>query len=82
MLLFDLDSPLVCEGIIGDGCGGGRIFYINEETSSLYAYDSYAKTAKLLLENLPKVTAVSKKGCIITLTLEHETRELDLSTLQ
>ncbi|HFB54221.1 MAG TPA: thiamine biosynthesis protein ThiF, partial [Sulfurimonas autotrophica] len=34
---FSKDSPLVCEGIIGDGCGGGRFFAVEDET--LFAYD-------------------------------------------
>ena len=33
---FDLNSPLVCEGIIGDGCGGGRIFYIKDNILNVY----------------------------------------------
>ncbi len=77
---FDLNSPLVCEGIIGDGCGGGRIFFIKDMT--LFAYDPQSKTNKELLKGLEDIKAISKKGCIVTLSFEAEVRLLDLSSLQ
>ena len=76
---FDLDSPLVCEGIIGDGCGGGRIFHIQE--SKLFAYDPQSKTERELLDNLVDVESISKKACIIKIVSVHETRNFDLSKL-
>ena len=77
---FDLNSPLVCEGIIGDGCGGGRIFFIEDET--LFAYEPLSKTKKELLKGLTDIVAISKKGCIVTLNFEDEVRLFDLSSLQ
>ena len=76
---FDLDSPLVCEGIIGDGCGGGRIFFVEKE--ALLVYDPTTKKSRKLLEGLQEVQSISKKGCIITLELQSETRLFDLSSL-
>lgn len=76
---FDLDSPLVCEGIIGDGCGGGRIFYIADET--LFAYDPYSKTKNKLLDKLFHPRSLSKKGCIVSIECEDQTIEFDLSKL-
>ncbi|MDQ7042425.1 MAG: thiamine biosynthesis protein ThiF [Sulfurimonas sp.] len=76
---FDLSSPLVCEGIIGDGCGGGRIFFVENET--LYAYDPQSQSKLELLKDLSKVLCISKKGCIITLNFENKIRTLDLSSL-
>ncbi len=29
---FDLDSPLICEGTIGDECRGNRIFFIEDDS--------------------------------------------------
>jgi len=76
---FNLDSPLVCEGIVGDGCGGGRIFYVEE--SRLYAYDPVSKDSLLLLENLKDPEKIKKKGCIITIECMERTEVLDLSLL-
>ncbi len=76
---FDLESPLVCEGIIGDGCGGGRIFYVEDET--LYAYYAETDEKTELLSSVKNVKSISKKGCIITLVCENETMEFDLSAL-
>lgn len=77
---FDLDSALVCEGIVGDGCGGGRIFYIKE--SQLFAYDPQSKTDIKLLDNLIDVQSISKKACIIKIVFKNSSMHLDLSKLQ
>ncbi|MDF1882677.1 thiamine biosynthesis protein ThiF [Sulfurimonas sp. SAG-AH-194-C21] len=77
---FDLNSPLVCEGIIGDGCGGGRIFFV--EDSTLFAYDPQSQGKIELLQGLKNIMAISKKGCIISLVFEDEVRCFDLSSLQ
>lgn len=78
---FDLESPLVCEGIIGDGCGGGRIFFVEEET--LFVYDPQSKSKMELLNNLKGIESISKKGCIIKLNFQgkESARQLDLSSL-
>ena len=76
---FNLDSPLVCEGIVGDGCGGGRIFFV--EDAKLQVYDPITKERMTLLENLDDITSISKAGCIITLTTKDENILFDLSTL-
>jgi len=77
---FDLSSPLVCEGIVGDGCGGGRIFFI--EDGKLFAYDPLTQTSMKLLEDLYGVQEISKKGCIITLTYKEKKLLFDLSTIK
>ena len=77
---FDLESPLVCEGIIGDGCGGGRIFYVKDD--KLFAYDPQSKTNIELQENLKQVTSLSKRGCIISITFKDEEVLFDLSKLK
>ncbi|QOP41750.1 thiamine biosynthesis protein ThiF [Sulfurimonas marina] len=77
---FNLDSPLVCEGIIGDGCGGGRIFFI--EDLKLQVYDPFTKESRVLLNDLECVKRISKSGCIITIEEQTKTIEFDLSTLK
>ena len=77
---FDLNSPLVCEGIIGDGCGGGRIFFIADE--KLQVFDPMTKQSMVLLKNLCNVKSISKSGCIITVEQKEKITEFNLSTFK
>ncbi len=77
---FNVNDDLVCEGIIGDGCGGGRLFIVKEST--LIAYDPQTKSELILLENVSKAMKISKKMCIITIVCQNETILFDLSSLQ
>ncbi|MGE4419627.1 MAG: thiamine biosynthesis protein ThiF [Sulfurimonas sp.] len=77
--MFDLDNPLVCEGIIGDGCGGGRLFFIEDET--LKAYDPQSKEVINLLADIKDAKKVTKKGCIITIECEKNLVKFDLSSM-
>jgi len=77
---FDLDSPLVCEGIVGDGCGGGRLFIVKDET--LIAYDPQTQEKILLLRNILDAQIVSKSGCIVEIQCLRESVKFDLSSLK
>lgn len=77
---FDLNDPLICEGIIGDGCGGGRLFMIQD--AKLKAYDPTIKSSKVLLEGIEKALRISKKVCIITIVCEDSNIEFDLSKMR
>jgi len=77
---FDLDSPLVCEGIIGDGCGGGRLFFVEGER--LKTYDPITKEKFTLLRDILNAQGISKTACIITIVCEKEVIEFDLSALK
>ena len=74
---FNLESDLVCEGIVGDGCGGGRLFVIEDET--LLAYDPLTQEKTLLLSEIKDAKKISKKACIITIVCENEIIKFDLS---
>lgn len=74
---FDLNSPLVCEGIIGDGCGGGRLFYIEDEI--LKTYDPQTQTSMTLLSSVKDAKSIKKKKCIIYIKCRSKTIEFDLS---
>lgn len=76
---FDLNAPLVCEGIIGDGCGGGRIFFIKDET--LFANDPMTGENILLLEDIHMPKSIRKSGCKIFIECEDEKIEFDLSAM-
>ena len=77
---FDLDSPLVCEGIIGDGCGGGRLFIV--EDNILKAYDPQTQTSTTLLENILDVKEVTKNACVVTIECGKESIKFDLSAMK
>ena len=72
-------EELTCEGIIGDGCGGGRIFTIKD--TALVAYDPQSKESITLLENIHMPRRVSKAACIITIECQEELIEFDLSSM-
>ena len=77
---FDLDSPLICEGIVGDGCGGGRLFFVENET--LFAYDPQTQEKMLLLKEIKNAIKITKKACVIFIECSAEIISLDLSTLK
>ena len=77
---FDLNDPLICEGIVGDGCGGGRIFHIKD--NSLKAYDPQTQEAFTLLEPIFDANKVSKNACILTVECENKDIKFDLSLMK
>ena len=77
---FNKNDDLVCEGIIGDGCGGGRFFYIKDET--LMTYDPITQKSLLLFNIVKNAQKISKKGCIITIECTDGIIEFDLSTVK
>ena len=77
---FDLDSPLVCEGIIGDGCGGGRLFYVEDEV--LFTYDPITKERFPLLSGILNAKSISKDACIITIASKCDKTLFSLSELK
>jgi len=76
---FDLQDDLVCEGIIGDGCGGGRIFTIKDGV--LVAYDPQTHSTIELLKGIVDAVKISKKACLITIECKNEIVSFDLSLL-
>ena len=68
-----------CEGIIGDGCGGGRIFFTCKDT--LNVYDPTTKEMMTLLENLQEPQSISKKGCHLLFTCKQKKMTFDLSKM-
>jgi len=76
---FNLSDDLVCEGIIGDGCGGGRIFVVQDE--KLEAYDPQTESSIALLQDVKNAVKIAKKGCLITIECKNETIRFDLSLL-
>ena len=73
------NSPLACEGIVGDGCGGGRWFFVEDE--KLKVYDPSTKEVMNLLADIKDAKQVTKKGCIITIECEKELIKFDLSSM-
>ena len=77
---FDLNSPLVCEGIIGDGCGGGRLFLVEDDM--LLAYDPTTESKIFLTDGIKNAKTLTKKTCLLKIECENEVIEFDLSTLK
>jgi len=77
---FEKNSPLVCEGIVGDGCGGGRLFVVHNNT--LWAYDATTQTQMELLCDVGDVLSISKKGCDIFLKYSDKEVKFNLSLLK
>ncbi len=72
-------SKISCMGIIGDGCGGGREFIIEDE--KLYAYYDVTGEKIELLSGVKNAQSISKKHCILTIVCLDETILFDLSSL-
>ncbi|MEA1892922.1 MAG: thiamine biosynthesis protein ThiF [Campylobacterota bacterium] len=72
-------SRLSCIGIIGDGCGGGREFII--EDGVLYAHNPELEENIILLRDIEMPKAISKKGCILYVECENDSFEFDLSAM-
>jgi hypothetical protein len=66
-------------GIIGDGCGGGREFIVEDE--KLFAYDDVSSENMVLLESVKDAISISKKACILTVTCRGQIIEFDLSSM-
>lgn len=77
---YDVSSPLVCEGVIGDGCGGGRLFLVEDKT--LKAYDPQTEETFTLLESVFDAKKVVKNACTITVECEKGEIRFDLSSMK
>jgi len=77
---FDLSSPLVCEGIVGDGCGGGRIFFVKDDT--LFVHDPLTSSDTLLLKGISNAKTLQKKACRLYLECEDGDIVFDISLLK
>ena len=74
----------VCPGIIGDGCGGGRLFIADTFNNKVKAYYPEDNSMRTLLEGLNEPSGISKKGCelIIAYTMAHEVVVFDRSKME
>ena len=74
----------VCPGIVGDGCGGGRLFITDTFNNKVKAYYPDDNSMMTLLEGLNEPSGISKKGCelYIVNTNAHEIVVFDLSKME
>ncbi len=79
-MIHGFDKNLTCKGIIGDGCGGGRFFTIQNEI--LKAYDAQTKEYISLFKGVINAKSISKKACEITIVCENEVIVFNLSKMQ
>ncbi len=73
-------SRLECVGIPGDGCGGGRVFAL--QNGILSAHDPMSNENIILLKEIKNPKKISKSGCVITIECENEIIEFDLSLMK
>lgn len=78
-MIAGFEDKLHCEGIVGDGCGGGRIFYI--DANALHVYDPTTKEKMKLFDGFSGARSISKKACVITIECEDEVVKFDLSKM-
>ena len=71
-------NRLSCYGIPGDGCGGGREFFIKDQ--KLYASDPVTKSKMLLLEGIEDAESIEKQGCKIIILCKKKKLIFNLST--
>lgn len=79
-MIAGFEDKIHCEGIVGDGCGGGRIFFM--DTNTLYAHDPVINENIKLLDEVKNAKSISKKACVITIECEDEVIRFDLSKMQ
>ncbi len=74
----------VTAGIVGDGCGGGRLFIADTYNNKVKAYFPDDNSMMTLLEGLSEPGGISKKGCelFIANTNVHQIVVFDLSKMQ
>ncbi len=74
----------ICPGIIGDGCGGGRLFIADTFNNKVKAYFPDTHSIRTLLTDLNEPGGISKKGCelYIANTNAHEIVVFDLSKME
>ena len=74
----------VCAGIIGDGCGGGRLFIADTFNNKIKAYFPDDNSMMTLLEGLNEPGGIAKKGCelYIANSNANEIVVFDLSKMQ
>jgi len=73
-------SKISCMGIVGDGCGGGREFVIEDD--ELFAYDPQSSQKIILLEEVYDAISISKDGCILFIECKDKSFEFDLSLMK
>lgn len=68
-----------CHGVIGDGCGGDRIFYIKNE--QLFAFENYTQREILLQKGFKGAKKITKEGCLLFIECHGGVVKVDLQAL-
>ena len=69
-----------CEGIIGDGCGGGRIFFTTQDT--IKVFDPVSKEVSTLIQGLSSPKNIAKDGCNLFFNCKEKKMTFDLSQMR
>ncbi len=82
--ILDLNDPNdMCIGIIGDGCGGGRIFIADTGNDMIKVYDPQSAEVFVIIKDIQKPNRITKKGCILSIYTDSKDQyiEFDLSSM-
>jgi len=78
-----LDPSDMCIGVIGDGCGGGRIFIADTGHKMIKVYEPENAEVFVILKDINSPQTIAKKACILSITtdVQNELIEFDLSSM-
>lgn len=81
---LNLHNPQdICIGVIGDGCGGGRVFIADTDNNMIKAYEPESGDIIILADNISKPKLIKKIGCMLYITNDiNETIEIDLQLVK
>lgn len=81
---LDLLHPSdMCVGIIGDGCGGGRIFIADTGHKMIKVYEPETAEVFVIMQDLNSPKSINKSACILSIEtkVKGEIVEFDLSSM-
>ena len=78
-VLLDGVAKDFCVGRYGDGCGGGHVFVLYED--SVKAYDIEYDRVMMVIDDLKNTKSITKDGCVLNINTEDGMIHFNLSTL-
>ena len=77
------DTQCMALGIIGEGCGGDRVFIVDSSSSTIVVYNLEDKSTQTLIENIAAPDGICKVMCrlYISSLKHHSLYVFDLSKM-
>jgi len=77
---LDSKAKDFCVGKYGDGCGGGRIFVLYEDT--VKAYHIQNDEVMVIIKGMQHTKSIIKDGCVLNIETEDDVICFNLSTMK